>query len=121
MHLVVFATYGEGMEQTRLDLSAVFRDYLHGGARDAGLVVHHAGPTVSDNGETVTGSLMVLEAPLIEAAQAFVADSPYGQGGSFFGIAHSTVELVDGPSRPRAGKHPEYRVSGGPSGPRPRE
>lgn len=42
-----------------------------------------AGPFVSEDGQTMTGSLIILEADSLEAAKAFSAGDPYTQAGLF--------------------------------------
>ena len=42
-----------------------------------------AGPTLSDDGETMTGSVILIEVPDRAAAEAFCADDPYFQAGLF--------------------------------------
>ena len=83
MYFVVFATHREGMAQERLRLRDGFAAYLRDHANHPDVVVHHGGPTLGDDGETVNGLLLAVEAPSLEAARAFVADSPYGRAGLF--------------------------------------
>ena len=47
-----------------------------------------AGPFTSEDGQSMTGSLIVLDADSLEAARAFSADDPYVQAGLF-----SSVEI----------------------------
>lgn len=42
-----------------------------------------AGPFLSEDGQSMTGSLIVLEAENLEAAKAFSANDPYTQAGLF--------------------------------------
>ena len=42
-----------------------------------------AGPFLSEDGQSMTGSLIVLEAESLEAAKAFSASDPYTQAGLF--------------------------------------
>ncbi len=42
-----------------------------------------AGPTLSDDGESMTGSVILLEVPDRAAAEAFSADDPYNKAGLF--------------------------------------
>ena len=41
------------------------------------------GQTLSESEQIVTGFVLVIEAPSLEVAQAFVAGSPYAQAGTF--------------------------------------
>ncbi|MCY4595950.1 MAG: YciI family protein [Bryobacterales bacterium] len=81
MHFVVFATHNQGMGQERSRLSDVFGDYLHDPTHHPDVTVHHGGPTLGESDDTVTGLLLVLEAPSLEAAREFVAASPYATAG----------------------------------------
>jgi len=81
MHFVVFATHKQEMGRERSRLSGVFGDYVHDPTHHPDVTVHHGGPTLGESDDTVTGLLLVLEAPSLEAARAFVADSPYSRAG----------------------------------------
>ena len=83
MHTVVFATHKEGMGQERLQLFDAFTAYLHDSSGHPDVIVHQGGPTLGDDGETVNGLLLVIEAPSLDAVRAFVSASPYGQAGLF--------------------------------------
>ena len=54
-------------------------DYLRG----AGDKLLMAGPTLTDDGETPIGSLLIVEAETLDAAKAFAAGDPYAQAGLF--------------------------------------
>lgn len=41
------------------------------------------GPTLSDDGESMTGTLIVVDLPDLAAAEAFVAGDPYVKAGLF--------------------------------------
>ena len=58
-------------------------DYLK-----SGTAVQQAGPLLDDAGE-MCGSLIVLDVPDMAAAEAWVADDPYGKAGLF-----QSVELI---------------------------
>ena len=83
MYFVVFATHKEEMGQERLRLQDAFAAYIHDRTQHPDVTVHQGGQTLSDSDQTVTGLALVVEAPSLEAAQAFVAGSPYGQAGTF--------------------------------------
>lgn len=83
MYFAIYATDGPGASQTRSDLFEDFRSYLHDHPDHPDIVLHHAGQTLAEEDDTIVGSLLVVEAPSLEAAQAFVADSPYGKAGVF--------------------------------------
>ena len=83
MYFAVFATHKEGTGQERLGLRDGFAAYLRDHANHPDVVVHHRGPTLGDDGESVNGLFLAVEAPSLEAARAFIADSPYGQANLF--------------------------------------
>ena len=45
--------------------------------------VHFAGPMLADDEQSMIGSVIVIEAPDRNAAQAFADGDPYGQAGLF--------------------------------------
>lgn len=45
-----------------------------------------AGPFLSDDGQTMVGSLIIIEASDIAAARAFAATDPYAQAGLFANV-----------------------------------
>ena len=92
MYYAVFVTHKPDMSQTRSDLYDAFAAYLRDHPGHPDVTYHHGGPTLADNGEDVNGSLLVIQAPSIEAARAFVADSPYAKAGIF---AESQVRRWD--------------------------
>ena len=83
MHVVAFVTHKPGMVQDGSEIQAAYVDYLQNHPEHSGIAVLHAGPTLSDDAETIVGLLLVVEAPSLEAARAFLADSPYGKAGVF--------------------------------------
>ena len=92
MYFAVFATHKPGRVQTGSELQNAYADYLRNHPDHSDVVVHHGGPTLSDDPETPVGLLLIGEAPSLEAAQAFVADSPYGKADVF---AESAVRPFD--------------------------
>ena len=83
MYFAVFVTHKPGMSQARNDLYDAFSTYLRDHPDHPDVTYHHGGPTLSDNGESVTGLLLVIDAPSHAAAESFVADSHYGKAGLF--------------------------------------
>ncbi|MBW4706683.1 YciI family protein [Roseobacter sp. YSTF-M11] len=53
-----------------------------------GTAVQQAGPLLNDAGE-MAGSLIILDVPDMAAAEAWVADDPYGKAGLF-----DSVQLI---------------------------
>lgn len=92
MYCVVFTTHKPGRVQTDGDLQNAFADYLRDHPGHPGVVVHNGGPTLSDDSQTPVGTLLIVEAPSLQAARDFVADSPYGKGDV---IAESEVRPLD--------------------------
>ena len=45
------------------------------------MTVHNGGPTLAEDGESIIGLLLTVEAPSREAVRAFMADSPFGRAG----------------------------------------
>ena len=83
MHCVVFTTHKPGRVQTGSEIQEAFAGYLVDHPDHAGVVVRHGGPTLSDDLQAPVGTLLIVEAPSLEAARAFVADSPYGKAEVF--------------------------------------
>ena len=78
MHFVVFATHRDETGQARERLAAAFGGYVGDRSRHPDVTVLHGGPTLGSDGETVNGLLLVVEAPSLSAARAFLVHSPYG-------------------------------------------
>ena len=83
MYIVAFITHKPGRVQSGSELQGAFIDYLRNHPEHPGVVVHNGGPTLSDDAESIVGLLLTIEAPSLAAAQAFVADSPYGKADVF--------------------------------------
>ena len=79
MYIVIFGIDKPGMADVRNERLQAFRDYLAHHPDHPAVALHHSGPLLSDEGETMVGTHVVIEAPSLEAARAFVADSPFGQ------------------------------------------
>ncbi|MCY3811300.1 MAG: YciI family protein [Gammaproteobacteria bacterium] len=109
MYIVVFGTDKPGMVAVRSSRFDDYRAYLLDHPDHPDVVVHHSGSTLSagdpasttistaidaysgatpsEDGTVKNGSLIVLDAPSVEAARAFVADSPFGRV-ELFGELH---------------------------------
>lgn len=87
MYIVIFGTDKPGMADTRSGRFDANREYLHDHPDHPGVVVHHAGPIRSEDGSARNGSLIVVDAPSVEAARAFVTDSPFGRA-QIYGELH---------------------------------
>ena len=79
MYFVVIGTDKPDVAQARADLQQSFIAYLRDHPDHPEVTVHNGGPTLAEDGESIVGLLLVVEAPSREAAQAFVTDSPYAR------------------------------------------
>ena len=79
MYIVVFGIDKQGVADVRNEHLQAFRDYLEHHPDHPAVALHHSGPLLSDEGERMIGTHVVIEAPSLEAARAFVADSPFGR------------------------------------------
>lgn len=66
-------------EQLRLDTRQAHLDYL-GSFKDRALAV---GPTLTDDGQHMNGSLLILDLADRQEAESFAADDPYAKAGLF--------------------------------------
>ena len=83
MYFAAFVTHKPGHVQANSELLVAFAGYLRDHPEHPGVTVHNAGPTFADDLESIVGSLLILEASSSDAAQAFLADSPYGKADVF--------------------------------------
>lgn len=68
-----------GRQQVRLDTRPAHVDYL----KAQGPRIVMAGPTTTEDGGAMTGSVIVLDADDYAAAEAFARNDPYAQAGLF--------------------------------------
>ena len=83
MYVVAFVAHKPGRVEAGSEIQDAFIDYLRNHPDYPGVVVHNAGPTLSDDSESIVGLLLIAEAPSLEAARSFLADSPYGKADIF--------------------------------------
>ena len=83
MYVAAFITDRSGVAQARDEAREAFLEYLRSHPTHADVVVHHGGPTLADDGESIVGRLIVMEAPSVEEARAFLADSPFARANVF--------------------------------------
>ena len=83
MYFAIFASDKPGMLQVRNEQRDAFSAYLHDHPDHPDVIFHHGGPTLDDDGETVVGLLLVIEAPSLETARAFLRDSPFAKADLF--------------------------------------
>lgn len=69
----------DGALQIRLDNRAAHVDYL----KALGDALHLAGPLLSDDGETMIGSQLIVDFPTLDAARTWAAADPYAQANLF--------------------------------------
>jgi uncharacterized protein YciI len=81
MYFAIFATDRPGCEDVRAGERPRHRAYIRDPALPVRMCV--AGPTLASDGKMENGSLFIIEADDMAAAEAFVADSPYTQAGLF--------------------------------------
>jgi hypothetical protein len=81
MYIVIFATDRPDHGEVRAAERPRHHKYIH----DPGLPVRLqvAGPTLDPDSKSINGSLFIIEADGMAAAEAFVADDPYNQAGLF--------------------------------------
>ena len=83
MYFAIFATDKPGTADVRSKHAQAFHEYLHDHPDHPEVVLHHGGRILADDAETPIGLQLAIEAPSLEAARAFVADSPYGRADLF--------------------------------------
>ena len=79
MYFAVIGTDKPGVAQTRSELQNAFIAYLRDHPDHPDVTVHNGGPMLAEDGESIVGTLLTIEAPSREAARAFVMDSPYAR------------------------------------------
>lgn len=82
MYFVIFATDKPGAEQTRAEARPRHREYLRNPG-DHAVKVRLGGPTLTEDGERMNGTLLVVEAERIEDVRAFLAGDPYSRASLF--------------------------------------
>jgi uncharacterized protein YciI len=83
MYFVVFNTDKPGALPTREATRPAHRVHLREHKHKVKL--HHAGPTLTDDGK-MNGTLLIVEADDIAEVRAFVADDPYSKAGIFASV-----------------------------------
>ena len=79
MLFAIFCTDKEDYLDVRLDNRPAHVEHL----KSLGDKLVFAGPTLDDDGETMNGSLIVVDLNSIEEAQEFVSNDPYVQAKLF--------------------------------------
>jgi len=83
MYCVAFVTHKPGRVQAGSELQNAYMEFLRNHPEHPDVVVHHAGPTLSDDSAAIVGLVLIAEAPSLKATRAFLADSPYGKADVF--------------------------------------
>jgi uncharacterized protein YciI len=78
---VLHAKDKPGTLQLRLDLYAAHRTFLEEQDEAGPVSVVMSGPLQTDDGEVMTGSLLLLEGPDRDAIDRFVAEDPFTREG----------------------------------------
>lgn len=79
MLFAIFCTDRPGRGQVRLDNHPAHVEFLKG----TGDALRMAGPTLTEDGATMTGSLIVIDCDDLAAAEAWAAGDPYAKAGLF--------------------------------------
>ena len=79
MYYAIFATDRPDSTDLRLRTRPQHRAYLRDLTAHPEVSVIHGGPTLAEDGETMNGSMLIVEAPSLAAAETFAADDPYRQ------------------------------------------
>jgi uncharacterized protein YciI len=79
MLFAIFCTDRPGRGQVRLDNRPAHVEFLKG----TGDALRMAGPTLTEDGATMTGSLIVIDCDDLAAAEAWAAGDPYAKAGLF--------------------------------------
>jgi uncharacterized protein YciI len=81
-YFAVLATDRPGTQAVRASVRPTHREYLRSPGNHA-VVVRLGGPTFGADGETMNGTLLVVQADAIEDVERFVRDDPYSRNDLF--------------------------------------
>jgi hypothetical protein len=90
MHFIIRCTDKPGHLDVRMANRAAHLDYLK--AHVDKLLI--GGPTLTDDGQTMTGSMLVIDLPDRAAVDAFLAKEPYANAGLFEKVEVSVYKKV---------------------------
>lgn len=91
MLFAIYATDKPDALETRLAARQAHLDYLDGGYAEKLLM---AGPRLSDNGEKMIGSLLVIDLPDRQAVKQFSKNDPYTIAGVFENVEITGFKAV---------------------------
>ena len=83
MHFVIFTTDRPDRTELRLKTRETHRAYLRDISAHPEVTVIHGGPTLAADGETMNGTMLIVEAPSLAAAESFAAGDPYRRADLF--------------------------------------
>jgi uncharacterized protein len=90
MYYIIHCTDKPGSGNIRADNRPAHVDFLKS-HRDN---LYTAGPTLTDDGEGMNGSLLIVDFPERSAVEAFAASDPYAQAGLFESVIIKPWKLV---------------------------
>ncbi len=96
MLFAIHALDAPGSLDKRIALRPDHREYL-AGIRDR---TAFSGPLIADDGETMVGSLMVMDFPDRGAVETWLDGEPYNRGGLFASVAIYAYNGAPGPFQP---------------------
>lgn len=96
MLFAIHALDAPASQDKRMALRPGHREYL-AGIRDR---TAFTGPLMADDGETMVGSLMVMDFPDRGAADTWLAGEPFNKGGLFASVAVYAYKGTPGPFQP---------------------
>lgn len=85
MYFIVLGTDAADKSELRLRTRPAHRAYLRNPAPHP-VRVHLGGPTLSEDGAKMNGTLLVVEADAIDDVRSFVASDPYFRAGVFSAV-----------------------------------
>lgn len=90
MHFIIHCTDKADSAHIRADNRPAHVDFLKN-HRDN---LYTAGPTLTEDGDGMTGSLLIVDFPDRAAAEAFASADPYAQAGLFDSVVIKPWKLV---------------------------
>ena len=90
MFFVIHCVDKPGLGEVRAGARPAHPEYM----KDAAARLLVAGPTLSEDGESMTGSLIIIEAEDRAEAEAFTSDDPYTEAGLFESVTIEPWKLV---------------------------
>jgi len=95
MHYVLFCTDKTGASQIRADNRPAHVEYLKANSD----ILYVAGPTLTEDGSGMNGSLIVIDVEDRKAAETFASNDPYARAGLFESVVIKPWKLVFGPDK----------------------